>query len=105
MLSCIRFESSIEVPGGDYGTPVQKLVYTAEKRIRVSFNHDKKVQHHILCGKLGERAWRQRKRSEIGEGDAVDPVKDLIPVCPNCHIVLYTGAEITIEELQERLKE
>lgn len=42
--------------------------------------------------------------SEIGEEYVVDPVKDLIPVCPNCHMVLHAGAGITIEELKERLK-
>ena len=42
--------------------------------------------------------------SEIGEEYVVDPVKDLIPVCPNCHMVLHIGAEITVDKLRERLK-
>ena len=28
--------------------------------------------------------------SEIKEDYVVDPVKDLIPVCPNCHLVLHS---------------
>ena len=42
--------------------------------------------------------------SEIGEEYVVDPVKDLIPVCPNCHMVLHAGTDITVEKLRERLK-
>ena len=39
---------------------------------------------------------------EIKEDYAVDPVKDLIPVCPNCHMVLHSkpGGFYTIEEVK-----
>ena len=30
---------------------------------------------------------------EIGEEYVVDPIKDLIPVCPNCHAMLHTRLE------------
>lgn len=30
-----------------------------------------------------------RPLSEVGEAHAIDPVKDLRPVCPNCHAVLH----------------
>ena len=42
--------------------------------------------------------------SEIGEEYVVDPIKDLIPVCPNCHMVLHAGRGIAVKELSERLK-
>jgi HNH endonuclease len=29
--------------------------------------------------------------SEIGEKYSVDPIKDLVPVCPNCHAVIHPG--------------
>jgi len=29
--------------------------------------------------------------SEIGENYSVDPIKDLVPVCPNCHAVIHLG--------------
>lgn len=29
--------------------------------------------------------------SEIGENYIVDPINDLIPVCPNCHLVLHSN--------------
>lgn len=41
--------------------------------------------------------------STIGEGYVVDPVKDLIPVCPNCHAMLHRGQAcqvLTIEQLK-----
>jgi 5-methylcytosine-specific restriction protein A len=39
----------------------------------------------------------------ITEATAVDPVRDLRPVCPNCHAMLhrYPGAPCTLEELQQ----
>ena len=45
--------------------------------------------------------------STIGEGYVVDPVKDLIPVCPNCHAMLHrtvNGHLMSIEELQSVLQ-
>lgn len=40
--------------------------------------------------------------SEIREAHTVDPVKDLIPVCPNCHAMLHInqGAALAVEELR-----
>ena len=40
--------------------------------------------------------------SEIGEEYVVDPVRDLIPVCPNCHTALHSkpGGFYGIEELK-----
>ena len=41
--------------------------------------------------------------SEIGESYVVDPVNDLVPVCPNCHMMLHSksGGVYTVEELKE----
>ena len=41
--------------------------------------------------------------SQIGEEYIVDPLKDLIPVCPNCHTALHSkkGGVYTIQELKE----
>ena len=39
--------------------------------------------------------------SEVKEAHLVDPVKDLRPVCPNCHAVLHLGNPVfSIEELR-----
>jgi 5-methylcytosine-specific restriction enzyme A len=43
---------------------------------------------------------------EIQKDYIVDPIKDLIPVCPNCHAMLHrkeNGAYLSIEKLRERI--
>ncbi len=46
-----------------------------------------------------------RPLSEIGGEYTVDPVKDLRPVCPNCHAVLHLGGRCrSIEEVREMLR-
>jgi 5-methylcytosine-specific restriction enzyme A len=44
--------------------------------------------------------------NEIQENYEVDPIKDLIPVCPNCHAMLHrkeNGVYLTKEQLRDRL--
>ena len=41
--------------------------------------------------------------SEIKQSYKVNPIKDLLPVCPNCHVVLHSNVGESIEELKERL--
>jgi len=40
---------------------------------------------------------------EIKEDYVVDPIKDLVPVCPNCHLVLHSKKDsvYTVEEVKE----
>ena len=39
---------------------------------------------------------------DIGDGYTVDPRKDLIPVCPNCHAMLHRrNPPLSIDELKE----
>lgn len=43
--------------------------------------------------------------SKIGREYKVDPVKDLRPVCPNCHAMLHVGPTVlTIEELKDIIR-
>ena len=43
--------------------------------------------------------------SEVGQEYFVDPVKDLRPVCPNCHAVLHFGGKLrTINEVKQLLQ-
>jgi 5-methylcytosine-specific restriction protein A len=38
--------------------------------------------------------------SEIGENYEVDPIRDLLPVCPNCHTIIHgRNPAYTIEEI------
>ena len=47
--------------------------------------------------------------SEITDHDnhVVNPLKDLVPVCPNCHAMLHklSGRTLTVEELRQRMDE
>ena len=46
-----------------------------------------------------------RPLSDVREGYAVDPKKDLVPVCPNCHAILHRGkTPPTIGDVQRFLK-
>ncbi|MDC0706247.1 HNH endonuclease [Priestia sp. AB] len=43
---------------------------------------------------------------EIQQGYIVDPIKDLIPVCPNCHAMLHrqeNGRYLSIDQLKNRI--
>ena len=40
---------------------------------------------------------------EIGETYEVDPIKDLIPVCPNCHMALHANGGIGVKQLKKKL--
>jgi 5-methylcytosine-specific restriction enzyme A len=43
--------------------------------------------------------------AEIGKEYKIDPIEDLIPVCPNCHSVLHlTKPTMTVEELKKCMK-
>jgi len=46
-----------------------------------------------------------RQLRDIRVGYAVDPKRDLIPVCPNCHAMLHqTSPPLTVSQLQKRLR-
>lgn len=60
-----------------------------------------------VYGNLGEgfiHVHHKTPLSEIGDEYEVDPIRDLIPVCPNCHAMLHRrredGSLITPEELK-----
>ena len=43
--------------------------------------------------------------SELGVDYLVDPIEDLIPVCPNCHAMLHIrNPPLTIIELQQQMR-
>lgn len=60
-------------------------------------------------GKLGEgfiHVHHLRQISEIGEKYEVDPIKDLRPVCPNCHAMIHRSSPpYSIQEIKEKLLE
>jgi 5-methylcytosine-specific restriction protein A len=43
--------------------------------------------------------------SNIGEKYEIDPIQDLVPVCPNCHAIIHKGSPpYTIEEVKKFLR-
>jgi len=44
--------------------------------------------------------------SEIGKEHQVDPIKDLLPVCPNCHAMLHMRTPpLSVEQLKEMMND
>jgi 5-methylcytosine-specific restriction protein A len=42
--------------------------------------------------------------SNVGQRYRVNPIKDLRPVCPNCHAMLHQKPEMSIEQLKAHIK-
>lgn len=62
----------------------------------------------ITYGELGKgfiHVHHLKQISEIGEEYSIDPIKDLAPVCPNCHAMLHKRVPpLTIEELKSKIR-
>lgn len=59
-------------------------------------------------GEIGEGFIHVHHLTPLAEGGTqnVDPVKDLRPVCPNCHAMLHqTSPPLSIEELRQRMRD
>lgn len=60
----------------------------------------------LVFGELGEgfiHVHHLCPISEIAEEYEIDPVKDLRPVCPNCHAMIHRRSHLSIEDLQALL--
>ena len=44
--------------------------------------------------------------SKVPPGYRVNPVTDLVPLCPNCHAMIHrgTGPALTVDELKQQLR-
>ena len=87
----------------------------AKKACMEYYGNDYKCQ---ICGfKFGDKYGLKFKNkihvhhikpiSEIGKEYQINPIKDLIPVCPNCHMILHSKGKnevYTIEEVKEMIK-
>lgn len=80
----------------------------ARKRCLSHYGHSCKVctfnfEHHF--GEVGKgfiHVHHLNQISEIGREYEIDPIKDLIPVCPNCHSMIHSKRPaFTIEEIKE----
>ncbi|MND65181.1 HNH endonuclease [Agrobacterium tumefaciens] len=118
--------SEVEYPRGEDAIEVAAKVYIegALKEIKVNgYERDRRARQACIdhygtdcqvCGldfesRYGEigagfiHVHHVVPLASIGEQYEVDPVKDLIPVCPNCHAMLHLGAS-SVSDLKRRLK-
>lgn len=73
--------------------PVCKVCSMDFKSVYGSIGKDYMHVHHLI------------PLHKIPEKYKVDPIKDLIPVCPNCHAMLHQSNEVlTVEDLKSRMK-
>lgn len=66
-----------------------------------------KMEFENVYGELGKgfiHVHHKVPLSEIGKKYKIDPIKDLVPVCPNCHAMLHKKKPpYTIEEIKDIL--
>lgn len=56
-------------------------------------------------GKYKIHVHHKKQLSEIKENYQVDPINDLCPVCPNCHLIIHSKKEaFTVEEMKNIIK-
>lgn len=75
-----------------YGTTCQICGFDFEKVYGKEFDGKIEVHHRVPL-------------HEIKKEYIVDPIKDLIPVCPNCHMILHSKKDgtYTVEEVKEKI--
>ncbi|MRJ47087.1 HNH endonuclease [Fundicoccus ignavus] len=124
--SCFRIKNhDIIYPENDVGRLKEGSVMsvTINSYERNSKARKKCIEHYGIscqvCGMNFEEVYGQLGEGyihvhhivplyKIGEEYEVDPINDLIPVCPNCHAMLHTkinGKPVTISELKEKFKQ
>ena len=76
-----------------YGPICQICDFDAEKVYGLEFKGKIQVHHKVPL-------------NEIGKNYIVDPIKDLIPVCPNCHMIIHSKKDsyYTIEDVYKMIK-
>lgn len=76
-----------------YGPTCQICGFDSEKVYGLKFKGKIQVHHKVPL-------------NEIGKSYIVDPIKDLIPVCPNCHMIIHSKKDgyYTIEEVSKMIK-
>ena len=105
--------------------PNEEYVEGAKREVTVNaYERDEKAREHCLhhhgpvckvCGvDFGDRYGEQASGfihvhhkvplSEIDEEYRVNPIEDLVPVCPNCHAVIHMGDEMkSVKEVRHML--
>ena len=69
----------------------------------------------VVCGFSFETVYGERGKdyihvhhlkplADVGEEYEVDPIADLVPVCPNCHAMIHKQPPCSIDELRESFR-
>ena len=117
-----NFYDEIENPEDIYEGAKKTIVVNSYERKREARNeciaaHGYKYEC-CVCGMDFEKMYGEIGRgfihvhhivpiSTIGKEYKIDPKKDLVPVCPNCHAMLHKGKDgevLTVDELKEIIK-
>ena len=81
----------------------KSILHHGYKCIVCSFDFEK------VYGSIGEKYIHIHHvipLAEIKKEYEIDPIKDLVPVCPNCHAIIHrTSPALTIEQLKKHLLE
>jgi len=111
-----EYKSADEIPNSDnYPEGSSKIIYVnayernakARKECLEEYGYTCSVcnfDFEKIYGSIGKEfihVHHLKPLSEIGKEYQVNPIKDLRPVCPNCHAMLHKGNPYNIEELQK----
>ena len=79
------------------------IKYYGAKCIVCGFSFEDKYGP-IVSGKI--HVHHLKPISEVNEMYVVDPINDLVPVCPNCHLVMHSkqNGSYTVEEVKKMMK-
>lgn len=100
------------IEGAAVTIPVSKYERSPEARARCIAHHGYACKacgfdFQRVYGDLGKEyihVHHVTPLSEVRQAREVDPIKDLVPVCPNCHAMIHSTKPIlTIEQLREHL--
>jgi hypothetical protein len=125
IMELIQLKSSTVIPEEIPAEQVGKFSEGSKKEITVNaYERNPKARQEcirihgskcVVCGfdfgqTYGEEfigkihVHHKKPLAEIDDEYEVDPVEDLVPVCPNCHMILHSKKEVyTIEEVKEFL--
>lgn len=97
MISVNRFERNVEAR--------QKCLEVKGCSCAVCGMNFEKIYGEI--GKNFIHVHHIKPLSEIGQEYQVNPINDLVPVCPNCHAMLHriAGRTLSVKELKQRMEE
>lgn len=126
LMIFIQLKSNLKIPEEIFESENVRYYEGTKKQITVNvFERNSKARQEcirthgsrcIICGfdfgeSYGENfigkihVHHKKPLHEVDESYIVDPEKDLIPVCPNCHLVLHSkpNGTYTVEEVKELL--